>query len=172
MRTIKRDFIYHAICENSMQLHENIIADLYKLLHSTDAIKSHFFNDRYENIYIPADKITGLNILLTKLRTEASRLLEDDTDNLKIGYWFNIMRRGDVTLAHSHDDTDELLSGTYYLQIPAGSGKLLVHHTNKTTTIQPYPGQFVFFHPAVEHEVTQHQSEITRISLGFNIGPS
>ena len=82
------------------------------------------------------------------------------------------MQQGDVTLPHSHDDDDELLSATYYLQIPPDSGKLILQLPDGERRIEPVAGHFVFFHPRIEHEVTRHQHPIPRISLGINIGPN
>lgn len=170
MRDIERDFIYQASCEACLPLHRTIIADLYTQLDAAQTSKSHFFHGRFENIYISEDKIHGLQTLLSHIKTEAAGILQTTMQELKLGFWFNLMQQGDVTLPHSHDDHDELLSGTYYLQVADGSAALLIHHPQALTTIAPIEGQYVFFHPAVEHEVTQHNSPLARISIGFNLG--
>lgn len=172
MRNINRDFIHQASCETCLALHPDILSDLYAQLAATQTVKSHFFEGRYENIYISEENIRGLATLLATIKSKAASVLLIPVGELKLGFWFNLMQQGDVTLSHSHDDDDELLSGTYYLQVPSGSARLLIHHPHSTTTIEPREGQFVFFHPAVEHEVTQHQAKMARISLGFNIGKS
>jgi hypothetical protein len=170
MLDIGRDFIYQAGCEACLPLHHAIIADLYTQLDAAQTIKSHFFRGRFENIYISEEKIPGLQTILSHIKADAARILQAQAGDLKLGFWFNLMQQGDVTLPHSHDDDDELLSGTYYLQVPSGSAALLIHLPQATTKIEPLEGQYVFFHPAVEHEVTQHNSAIARISLGFNLG--
>jgi hypothetical protein len=170
MRKIDRDFIYRGSCDACLPLHHTIIADFYARLDATQTVKSHFFQGRYENIYISEENIRGLPTILTHIKNEAARLLQIPVQGLKLGFWFNLMQHGDVTLSHSHDDDDELLSGTYYLQVPHSSAALLIHHPDATKMIEPVEGHFVFFHPAVEHEVTPHHSEMARISLGFNIG--
>jgi hypothetical protein len=170
MRSIERDFIYQASCKTCLHLHPDIITDLYAQLDANQTVKSHFFHGRFENIYISEEKIRGLATILTHIKNEAASVLQIPVEELKLGFWFNLMQQGDVTLSHSHDDDDELLSGTYYLQVPGGSASLIIHHPNATTTIEPIEGQFVFFHPGIEHEVTQHQAKIARISLGFNLG--
>ena len=172
MNSIERDFIYQANCVSCLPLHKSIIADFYAQMDTAHTVKSHFFQGRYENIYISEEYIRGLTTLLATIKNEAASVLQIPAENLKLGFWFNLMQQGDVTLPHSHDDDDELLSGTYYLQVPSNSAALLIHHPPSTTTIEPIEGQFVFFHPAVEHEVTQHHSAMARISLGFNLGRS
>lgn len=170
MRRIERDFIYQAGCEACLPLHRAIIADLYTQLDAAKTIKSHFFHGRFENVYISEEKIRGLQTILSHIKADAARILQVQVRELKLGFWFNLMQSGDVTLPHSHDDDDELLSGTYYLQVPSDSAALLIHHPQALTIIEPVEGQYVFFHPAVEHEVTQHQAQMARISIGFNIG--
>ena len=170
MHQIEPDFIYQGSCENCLPLHKTILADFYAQLDAAQTSKSHFFGGRYENIYISEEKIRGLQTLLSHIKADAARILQTREQELKLGFWFNLMQQGDVTLPHSHDDNDELLSGTYYLQVPEGSAALLIHHPQAPTRIEPIEGQYVFFHPAVEHEVTQHRAQTARISIGFNLG--
>lgn len=82
------------------------------------------------------------------------------------------MNKGDVTTLHSHDDDDELLSAVYYIQVPAGSGLFKLHYAGEIKEIEPASGRFMFFDPAIPHEVGEHQNEMPRISLGINIGPA
>jgi len=170
MHIIERDFLQQGSCPHCLGLHPNILADLHTQLTTQATVKTHFFHGRYENIYISADNIRGLNTLLDFLRQQAAATLELKPQELKMGFWFNIMQEGDITTLHSHDDHDELLSGTYYLQMPENSGQLCIHFENALTRIEPVTGQYVLFHPAVAHEVTTHQSTTPRISLGFNFG--
>ena len=37
--------------------------------------------------------------------------------------------------------------------------------------IEPVAGQFLFFSPTLNHEVTKHESIEPRISIAFNVGP-
>ncbi len=170
MRVITRDFLQKGSCTACLPLHAGILADLQTHLTAPETIKSHFFHGRYENIYMPAQKITGLASVLGFLQQQAANILETELQHLQLGFWFNIMHKGDITTLHSHDDHDELLSGTYYLQMPPGSGQLRIHQNDRVTTIDPVTGHYAFFHPGVEHEVTVHQPDVPRISLGFNLG--
>ena len=132
--------------------------------------RSHYFNGRYENIYIAADALPGLNTLLARARDFAGEITGITPARLRLGLWFNAMRPGDVTLAHAHDDDDELLSAAYYLRVPAHSGDLLIHEDARCARITPQPGMFVFFAPQRLHEVTRNHSDQPRLSLGINFG--
>lgn len=132
--------------------------------------RSHFFNGRFENIYIAADALPGLNMVLAQALAFAGDILGVAPARLRLGFWFNAMRPGDVTLPHAHDDDDELLSAAYYLRVPAHSGDLLIHAGARHARIVPRPGQFVFFAPQRPHEVTRNDSGQLRLSLGINFG--
>ncbi len=132
--------------------------------------RSHFFNGRYENVYIAAAALPGLIALLTQARHFAGEILDVAAERLRLGFWFNAMRPGDVTLAHTHDDDDELLSAAYYLQVAANCGDLLIHGGAQCARISPRAGLFVFFAPQRLHEVTRNDSDQLRLSLGINFG--
>ena len=132
--------------------------------------RSHFFNGRYENIYIAAAVLPGLKALLVQARKFAAEITGIDAARLRLGFWFNAMRPGDVTLPHAHDDDDEVLSAAYYLHVPAHSGDLLVHDGARSERVVPQPGMFVFFVPQLLHEVTRNDSAETRLSLVINFG--
>lgn len=101
---------------------------------------------------------------------QAARILACDPAALRMGWWLNIMRPGDITYAHAHDDGDELLSGTYYIDVPPHGGNLVLAQDAQRVEIEPFPGLFVFFRPWVAHEVTRNVSSSLRIAVGFNIG--
>jgi len=158
-------------CPQCLARHGEILRQLGVLKDSELARRSHFFAGRFENLYLPREHMPALACILDTALAEAACLLERNAETLQLGFWFNIMQQGDVTLAHSHDDDDELLSATYYFQTPPGSGKLLLTLSNGPCSIDPVEGNFVFFHPAVIHEVSAHDHPSPRISLGLNIGP-
>lgn len=137
-----------------------------------DTRRSHFFAGRYENIYLPRSKLPGIEQILARAEGAARAILclTQDTP-LRSGFWVNEMNPGDVTLLHTHDDDDELLSGVYYLEVPERSGRLMLHTRGQTIPVYPEPGMFVFFPPAMPHEVTRNESGRPRLSLGINIGP-
>jgi hypothetical protein len=151
--------------------HAQILLRLDQLKDTAQVRKTHFFGGRYENIYIDREQLPALEPVLAFALNEAARLLACPPAQLQLGFWFNLMQHGDVTLPHAHDDDDELLAATYYLQIPPQAGKLVLKLPEGTRSIDPIAGNFVFFHPAIEHEVTRHLHATARISIGINIGP-
>jgi uncharacterized RmlC-like cupin family protein len=135
------------------------------------ARRSHFYQGRYENVYIGSDKIPQIEQVLLQARVAAASILQMDVDMLKAGLWFNAMPPGSKTLKHAHDDDDELLSAVYYVTVPENSGHLVLYAGVFSTHVMPQPGMFVFFPPSVQHEVTENCSAELRLSLGINIGP-
>ena len=132
--------------------------------------RSHFFHGRYENLYIDAGRLPGLEAILTTARVHAAAILGQAPASLRLGFWLNIMHRGDVTTLHSHDDDDEVLSGVYYVQVPAEAGLFRLYQGKEVEEIRPVEGRFMFFDPALPHEVSEHRGEAPRISIGMNFG--
>jgi len=133
--------------------------------------RSHFFHGRYENLYVDIEQLPGLKSILEIALEKSAQILEVPVDNLKFGFWLNIMRQGDVTTLHSHDDDDELLSAVYYIQVPAHSGVFKLHVDREIREIEPVAGRFMFFDPSLPHEVSEHHNAQPRISIGINVGP-
>lgn len=147
------------------------IATKYKQLNDEDfKEKTHFFNDRYENIYLEVNKIRGLEVIVNSALENAASILNIKKEKLGFGFWLNAMGAGDVTTAHTHDDDDELLSCVYYIKVPEHSGDLIITENNKKTIITPEEGTFVFFSPDTLHEVSKNESSQSRLSIAFNFG--
>jgi hypothetical protein len=157
-------------CPTCEALNESLCAAFLSCPEHAVLRRSHFFNGRYENIYITAAALPGLSALLAQARDYAGEIAGITPERLRLGFWFNAMRPGDVTLPHTHDDDDELLSAAYYLRVPARSGDLLIHEGARCERITPQPGMFVFFAPQRLHEVTRNASDELRLSLGINFG--
>lgn len=132
--------------------------------------RSHYFAGRFENIYIDTARIPVLAPLLARAQTYAADITGIEPTRLRLGFWFNAMRPGEVTLPHTHDDDDEVLSAVYYLCASAGSGDLILHADGDITRLTPQPGMLVFFAPDCLHEVTRNDSNELRLSLGINFG--
>jgi hypothetical protein len=132
--------------------------------------KSHFFEGRYENIYIEERLIPSLGPVLSAARQGARRFLGTAGLELKLGFWFNEMAPGDVTLPHDHDEDDELLAAAYYVRVPDDSGQLVLGAGQQTVTVTPVPGRVVFFRPGLIHRVTRNLSNEVRLSVGMNFG--
>lgn len=140
------------------------------LLDTDEYHRSHLVLGRYENLYINRDRVAEIEPVLSFALAQAAQLLRQDLQMLRIGFWFNMMLPGQSTSLHTHDNHDELLSGVYYLAVPENSGDLVLHLPQSTITHSPKPGEMLFFHPDVPHEVTCHEGSGPRISIAFNIG--
>ena len=96
--------------------------------------------------------------------------------------WANIHDRGGYNVVHMHDGC--LLSGSFYLQVPEGSGPLVFRdprpgvlnapfkgpHANGHNDIQlaPDAGLAVLFPNWLDHYVEPHCNDVPRISISFN----
>jgi len=96
--------------------------------------------------------------------------------------WINLHDRGGFNFLHVHEGC--LLSGCFYLKVPAGSGKLVFRDPrpgvihgyvkgavpNGYSDIQltPDAGLLVLFPSWMEHFVEPHDSDEPRISISFN----
>ncbi len=132
--------------------------------------KNHYLGGRYENLYVSLDVLPEMHTILDVAAIKASRILALQKKDLQIGWWFNVMRPGDVTYPHTHDDDEELLSGVYYVHAPLDSGSLVLTGGTNCEQIEPRAGMFVFFAPDLLHEVSNNRSDLPRISVGFNLG--
>jgi hypothetical protein len=147
------------------------ILDQYRALADSAELKrSHYFEGRYENIYVPEQRLPALQPVLAAARRGASRFLRREQRDLAVGFWLNEMGPGHRTLPHSHDEDDELVSGVYYVRVPEDSGELILTQGAAVTRVTAREGMFVFFPPQVVHEVSENRSGETRLSIGMNFG--
>jgi hypothetical protein len=156
---------------NSEQFNEAVRTQ-YKVLTEADSpeiTRSHYFEGRYENTWVPASVLTSIQPVLDVARREAAAFLQRK-DLPEVGFWLNEMGSGHITLAHRHDEDDELLSGVYYVDVPENSGDLVLEQGCATTHIRPQAGMLVLFAPDALHHVTQNLSAETRLSVGMNFG--
>lgn len=150
----------------------NIDSYLQSLLQedSSQLRKTHFFHDRYENIYLENNENTKLDWLMDESLQFCAELLNVNKDELDIGYWFNFMAPGHVTTLHTHDNLNELISGVVYLTVPEDSGNLVIRTTEQEICLPPVSGNYIFFDPETPHLVTKNNSSQHRLSIGMNIG--
>jgi len=137
---------------------------------SDNLSKTHFFHDRYENLYLENSKNTDLDTLMDESLEFCAKLLQVEKDELDIGYWFNLMAPGHITTLHTHDNLNELLSGVVYLTVPENSGDLILNVNDGEIQLTPIIGNFLFFDPETPHRVTKNNSSSHRLSIGMNIG--
>ncbi len=135
--------------------------------------KTHYFQGRYENIYVndlSGDGFDDLQQLIDESLGTCAQLLRVPVERLKIGFWFNLMEPEQVTTLHRHDDYDELISGVVYLKVPPDSGDLVLMTPGKEIVLPPICGNFIYFAPETPHRVTENCSNDRRLSIGMNIG--
>jgi uncharacterized protein (TIGR02466 family) len=96
--------------------------------------------------------------------------------------WVNLHDRGGFNFQHMH--AGALLSGTFYLRVPAGSGALVLRdprpgvvnatvsgagaNAYKDVRLAPEAGLLVLFPHWLEHYVEPHASDESRIAIPFN----
>lgn len=96
--------------------------------------------------------------------------------------WVNLHDRGGFNFLHLHEGS--LLSGSFYLEVPAGSGALafrdprpgVLHGIIKGSVpnghadiqLKPSTGLLVLFPCWMEHYVEPHESDEPRICIAFN----
>lgn len=159
------------IDKNSAQISDRLAEKILALADEQIINKTHFFEGRYENIYVDIETISELKQVIQQAKKFAAEILDRNINDLKIGFWINIMQRGHTTSLHCHEDADELLSGVFYVKVPGQSGQFIYHLDGEKHSLVPEQGSYLFFSPALLHEVTEHQSDEPRISVAFNIGP-
>lgn len=165
-----RQPVYEFYYQGGERINQGICATYHTLLANDEVKKTHYFEGRYENIYVDSDKLPGMGELMTFWLDSAAEVLAKPASTIRCGFWFNHMRPGDVTLPHSHDDDDEWLSGVYYLQVPENSGDLIMHDGDERITVNPAEGKLVLFSANDVHEVSKNNSSETRLSVGINFG--
>jgi len=155
---------------NADVLNRTILAEFARLRDAPDLERSHFFAGRYENLYIPVERMPSLAPVLDAAGRGAAEYLERPGTRLDVGFWLNEMGPGHVTLPHRHDEDDELVSAVYYVKVPPDSGELILKQGCVTARVTPQAGELVFFPPEVEHEVSENRSGEMRLSIGMNFG--
>ena len=102
--------------------------------------------------------------------------------DFEIESWINIHDRGGFNFQHMHEGS--LLSGVFYLQVPPGSGSLVLrdprpgvvgswlkgNEPNAYSDIHLHPetGLLVLFPHWLEHYVEPHDSDVPRVAISFN----
>ena len=162
-----REFRLSAVEELNTRL-----LDCFMELRGTDRIsQTHYFGDRFENIYIDRADIPDIGTVLDAFREQAGRWLDRPPQSLRVGFWFNAMEPGQKTAPHHHDENDELLSAVYYIRVPGASGNLILYEGERKLEIEPEEGKLVMFPPSLMHEVTDNRGTGLRLSVGMNTGP-
>ena len=99
--------------------------------------------------------------------------------------WINLHDRGGFNFLHMHEGS--LLSGSFYLKVPAGAGALVfrdprpgvlhgiikgsIPNGHANVDLRPSEGLLVLFPCWMEHYVNPHESDEPRICIAFNANP-
>jgi uncharacterized protein (TIGR02466 family) len=99
--------------------------------------------------------------------------------------WVNLHDRGGFNFLHLHEGS--LLSGSFYLQVPRGSGEFVfrdprpgvihgfvkggVPNGHADVHLTPSAGLLVLFPCWIEHYVETHEDHEPRITIAFNANP-
>ena len=84
-----------------------------------------------------------------------------------IGIWPFAMTADLCHATHSHPDS--ILSGTYYVEMPAGSGALQFHDQSQIHAIVLEPGMLLIWPSAMVHSVPKCDFMGTRQAISFDI---
>lgn len=101
---------------------------------------------------------------------------------IQLEAWINMHERGGYNAAHVHQGA--LLSASFYLTVPEGSGSLVFRdprpgaalspfrgegaNNSRVVSVKPYPGLLVVFPNWLEHEVAPHEADEPRVSIAVN----
>lgn len=161
---------YQIELQNAAAVNAALWRQFQEMRDNPELKRSHFFAGRYENIYIDRQLIPAVQPVLDAAVQAAADYLGCSVKGLSAGFWFNEMGPGHVTLTHTHDDDDELLSGVYYVRVPPDSGYLELGGGGVKQVITPVEGGFVFFDPKLPHAVSDNLGNEVRLSIGMNFG--
>lgn len=161
--------IFVAELPNNENINSRLYYDFLRAMDKTETHRSHYFEGRYENIYIDAGYVSEINTVLDQV-SHWGEALYNEQPGLKRGFWFNYMLPGEKTLAHTHDDDQESLSAVYYVRVPSDSGQLVLGSGVESLIVEPGEGLTVLFPPDLVHKVTINNSDEARLSIGINIG--
>jgi len=153
-------------------LNARLLTAFVELDRSVFAHRSHFIDDRFENLYIAKERLPGLADLIDFARDQAQTALGPAAPSLRCGFWLNAMQPGQRTSRHSHEENDELLSGVYYVSAEIDSGDILFHDHPFEIRVTPRPGLMLLFPPELVHSVEPNRSPHLRLSVAFNFGPA
>ncbi|MCB1772720.1 MAG: 2OG-Fe(II) oxygenase [Gammaproteobacteria bacterium] len=158
------------IADDAALFNAGAIAAYRRERQAPDIRQTHHFHGRFENTYIPVEKLPELAPIIEFVLAAARRVLAED--HLRYGFWFNETPPGHRTSLHSHEELDERLSAVYYLDAPPECGDLLLHEDDALVRVRPRAGLAVLFPPDLPHEVDENRSGATRLSVAFNFGPA
>jgi hypothetical protein len=162
--------VHGSTLPDAAQINDRILTAFTGLTGEDFSRRTHFFGGRFENLYLDRDRIPELQTILDHAESCACEILGWGTRRLRSGFWLNAQGPGQSTSEHTHEELDELLSGVYYLSVPAKSGDIVLRDGRIRMRVTPEAGMLLFFPPSLSHRVETNCSEDLRLSLAFNFG--
>jgi len=101
--------------------------------------------------------------------------------------WININERGDYNIEHNHSSYNATLSSVIYIQVDKDSGNIIFTDNFSATAyyphmlpstrkllvikeqVEPKAGMMLTFPAWIPHSVQPSKSDLTRISIAFNV---
>ena len=127
-------------------------------------------------------EFVALNQAIRAACAEALREMAQDKVAFSLQSWINMHDRGGFNFLHMHEGS--LLSGSFYLSVPRGSGQFVfrdprpgvilgsvkggVPNGHADIHLTPSDGLLVLFPCWMEHYVEPHESDEPRITIAFN----
>ena len=84
-----------------------------------------------------------------------------------VGIWPFAMTKDLCHAPHRHDECH--FSGTYYVEIPVGSGPIQFHNDTKTHVLNPSAGTLLIWPSHIRHSVPKREFVGTRQAISFDI---
>jgi uncharacterized protein (TIGR02466 family) len=139
-----------------------------------------------EMFVLERTEFAALNAMIRAACTVALQDMKIGGTKFRLQSWINMHDRGGFNVSHVHEGS--LLSGSFYVQVPQGSGsfvlrepragvvhgllKGMVPNGHNDIQLVPEPGLLVIFPCWLEHYVEAHESDTPRITIAFNVSGS
>ena len=118
------------------------------------------------------DQLYQNNPFVNFINTHVNIFLQQQYNNFSqrsvlIGIWPFAMTAELCHAPHQHDECH--FSGTYYVEIPTGSGPIQFHNDTKTHIINPTAGMLLIWPSHIRHSVPKCEFVGTRRAISFDI---
>ena len=112
------------------------------------------------------------HVFVNFINTHADIFLQQQYNNFSersvlIGIWPFAMTKDLCHASHRHDECD--FSGTYYVELPAGSGPIQFHNDAEVYTIKPIAGTLLIWPSHIRHSVPKCEFVGVRRAISFDI---
>jgi len=198
IETLYPTLIYRADCAGSLRLNRDL-ADTAWQLARDDKVGQRWCAQHgyagytsYASVSDLAARFAGFSRLEAIIRRHASEFAKSLQWDLRGGrptcdsLWVNILPEGGSHTSHLH--TNSVISGTYYVAVPEGSGALVFEDPRHAmlmaapprkssapramqtyASIEPEAGALLLWESWLRHEVALNRANAARISVSFNM---